>query len=100
MTQPKTTIRRIVTVHPPEADAVAAAFVDSRRAAEMELATLQSAAAELDSGWEGNQKNRYLEELQAILDRIRNVLIPRLAAAEKKYQTYTVEKTVEETVPR
>jgi hypothetical protein len=100
MTKPKAnhTIRRIVAVHPPEADAVAAAFGEVRRAAERELEILQSTAAELDAGWEGRQKDRYREELRTILDRIRDAVIPQLSAAEKKYRIYTMEKTVEETV--
>jgi hypothetical protein len=91
-------ILRTITVHPPEADAIARAFGDSRREAEQEFQSLLSVSQELDAGWEGNQKARYLEEMRGLTDRIRNLLIPQLTLFEKKYREYTVEKTIEETV--
>jgi hypothetical protein len=89
-------IKRI-TVHPQEAERIAAAFGESRSAAELDLAALEHIAASLDSGWEGNQKARYLDELKSLTGRIRNILLPQLQSMEKKYHDFTVEETIEET---
>ena len=92
---PRKKIRRI-TVHPDEAERIAAAFGESRRAAELDLAGLELIAASLDSGWEGIQKGRYLDELKSLIGRIRNVLLPQLRTLEQKYRDYSVETTIEE----
>ena len=84
-----------ITVHPPEAEKVAAAFGESRAAVELDLAALELVAASLDSGWEGKQKARYLDELASLIGRIRNSLLPQLNTFEKKYREYLTEKTVE-----
>jgi hypothetical protein len=85
-----------ITVHPPEAERIAAAFGESRAAAELDLAALELIASSLDSGWEGNQKARYLDELKSLTGRIRNILLPQLQLLEKKYHDYLAEKTIEE----
>ncbi len=92
---PRKKIRRI-TLHPDEAERIAAAFGESLRAAEQDLAGLELIAASLDSGWEGIQKGRYLDELQAVIGRIRNVLLPQLRTLEQGYREYSVETTIEE----
>jgi hypothetical protein len=91
-------IYRKITLHPPEADAVSAAFAESRSAVETDFAALQGISNALDAGWEGNQKAMFMEELGIIRDRIINILIPSLRSLEKKYQDYMVEKTIQETV--
>jgi hypothetical protein len=83
---PKKTLKRI-TVHPTEAD---------RIAAEQDLAALEHIAAFLDSGWEGNQKARFLDELNSLIGRIRNILLPQLQLLEKKYQDYSTEIVIED----
>jgi hypothetical protein len=93
---PGKTIRRI-TIHPDEAERIAAAFDESRRAAELDLTGLELIAASLDSGWEGIQKGRYLDELKTVVGRIRNILLPQLCALEKKYHDYSIETTAEDT---
>ncbi len=93
---PRKKIRRI-TVHPDEAERIAAVFGESRRAAELDLAGLELVAASLDSGWEGIQKGRYLDELESLIGRIRNVLLPQLRTLEQKYRDYSVETEIEET---
>ena len=90
---------RIITIHPDEAGRIAAAFGESRRAAEQDLAGLELIAASLDSGWEGIQKGRYLDELISLIGRIRNVLLPQLRTLEQKYRDYSVEATIEEIEP-
>jgi hypothetical protein len=92
------TIHKKITVHPPEAEAVSRAFGESRNAAETDLAGLRKISDSLDAGWEGNQKTRFMEELGMTVDRILNLLLPRLQLLEEKYHTYTAEKTVEEIV--
>ncbi len=90
-------IYKKITVHPPEAEAVSKAFGESRNAAETDLGTLQKTSDSLDAEWEGNQKARFMEEFGMTIDRVLNLLLPRLRLLEKKYHEYTVEKTVEET---
>ena len=92
---PKKIIRR-TTIHPGEAERIAAAFGDSRRAAELDLAGLELIAASLDTGWEGIQKARYLDELKSLIGRIRNVLLPQLRTLEGKYRDYSVETEIKE----
>jgi hypothetical protein len=92
---PKKTLKRI-TVHPTEADRIAGAFSESRAAAEQDLAALEHIAAFLDSGWEGNQKARFLDELYSLIGRIRNILLPQLQLLEKKYQDYSTEIVIED----
>jgi hypothetical protein len=87
---------RTITVHPPEAEAIAKAFCESGNAAETDLIALEKISGILNSGWEGNQKTRYLEELNAIINRIRNILLPQIRLLEKKYRDYSVEKPIEE----
>ncbi|MBN2084259.1 MAG: hypothetical protein JW748_03475 [Anaerolineales bacterium] len=84
-----------ITVHPPEADRIADAFAGSRAAVELDLAALELVAASLESGWEGKQKSRYLDELSSLIGRIRNTLLPQLQSMENKYREYLAEKTVE-----
>ncbi len=93
---PRKKVRKI-TVHPDEAERIAAVFGESRRAAELDLAGLELVAASLDSGWEGIQKGRYLDELESLIGRIRNVLLPQLRTLEQKYRDYSVETEIEET---
>jgi hypothetical protein len=95
---PRKKTRRI-TIHPDEAERVAAAFGESLRAAEQDLAGLELIAASLDSGWEGIQKERYLDELKSLIGRIRNVLLPQLRTLEQRYRDYSVETTIEEIEP-
>jgi anti-sigma factor ChrR (cupin superfamily) len=85
-----------ITVHPAEADRIAGAFGESHAAAEQDLAALEHIAAFLDSGWEGNQKARYLDELNSLTGGIRNILLPQLQLLEKKYQDYSTEITIED----
>ncbi|GEM_PF-3477749 len=85
----------IITVHPPEAEQLAGAFGESRAAVELDLAALELIAASLDTGWEGIQKARYLDELMLLVGRIRNTLLPQLQLMERKYHEYRTEKTIE-----
>ncbi|MBN1438336.1 MAG: WXG100 family type VII secretion target [Anaerolineales bacterium] len=91
-------IRRIIRVHPPEADAVARVFGESRSAAENDQAALREISRSLDSEWEGKQKEKFLEDLRQTAGRLANILLPGLRSLEKKYREFTVEKTIEESV--
>jgi uncharacterized protein YukE len=90
---------RKITVHPPEAEAAARAFGESRSSVERDAAELDSICASLESGWKGDQKTRFMDEFRPALDRIRNLLLPHLRNLEKRYREYTVEETVEDTAP-
>jgi uncharacterized protein YukE len=90
---------RKINVHPPEAEAASRAFGESRSAVENDAAELRKISDSLDSGWEGDQKTRFMEEFRLTLDRIQNLLLPHLRMLEKKYRDYTVEQAVEETTP-
>jgi uncharacterized protein YukE len=87
---------RTITVHPPEAEAIARAFGDSRLAVESDLVALEKTRQMLEADWQGNQQVRFVNELRSLIERLRNSLIPQLQQLEKKYSGYTAEKTIEE----
>jgi len=92
---PSRTIRKVIQVHPAEADAISKAFGDADSTSKSILARLTNLSGTLDEGWEGNQKTKFIGELGATIQRIQNILLPSLKNQENKYHTFMAEKVID-----
>jgi uncharacterized protein YukE len=92
---PRHKVRRVISVHPTEADGIADAFGRSRRAAEGILGRLKTIYATLAAEWEGYQQIDFQERLEASIRQIQNSLIAHLYTRERKYRIFISEKEIE-----
>jgi uncharacterized protein YukE len=84
-------------IHPPEADALADSYGKAARIVLAYTDDLGNIVSELDSNWEGEQKNRFLDSFQRIFFKSREYAVGTLQEIEKRFRTIQVE--IEEQVP-
>lgn len=88
-------VRKVVQVHPPEADAMANAFGEAHVDAQAVLLKLLSLYGSLDPEWEGDQKARFMIESEAAIARFADILLPGLTSWEKKYRVLMTDQIIE-----
>jgi hypothetical protein len=92
---PTRAVRKIIPIHPAEADAISKAFDDAGTSSNSILDRLNKICGTLDEEWEGNQKIKFMAEFGGTIHRVREILLPSLAKGENKYHTFMAEKVVD-----
>ncbi|MGD0173129.1 MAG: hypothetical protein ABSC61_01650 [Anaerolineales bacterium] len=92
---PARAVRKIIPIHPAEADAISKAFGDADTSSNSILDLLNKICGALDGEWEGNQKIKFMAEFGGTIHRIQDILLPSLEDRKNKYHAFIAEKVVE-----
>ncbi len=84
-------------IHPPEADALADSYAGASRSVLAYTDELAKVASELETGWQGNQKNFFMDSFQPLIAKSREYALSTLQGIEKGFRSIQVD--VEEQVP-
>lgn len=88
-------VRKIIQVHPPEADAVAKVFDDSCGSVQTVLDHLKAVDKTLTQEWEGHQKNLFLENFEKTIVLLQTHLLSGLDINKRKYKAFSTDKVIE-----
>lgn len=90
-------IRRIVQVHPPDAERIAAEFTHARSIVSELQDRLQTVRAALENNWSGRAEGIFTDEL-TIEKNTLNQIVPLLDGFIGKYHRYQVDVEIEEVI--